>query len=68
MKVFGPYFIKVFAAMRTLGYAIFWSFDDANSALKDPPIQITRPSIVAINKLPPAAIMPSKTGGAVSLY
>ena len=64
----GPYFIKVFATMRTLGYAIFRSFDDANFAHDDPPIQIIRPSVVAISRLPSAAIMPSKTGGTVSLY
>ena len=64
----GPYLIKVFAAMRTLGYAIFRSFDDANFTHDDPPIQIIRPSVVAISRLPSAAIMPSKTGGAASLY
>lgn len=64
----GPYLIEVFAAIGTLGQTILRGFYNANRAHRDPPIQITRPSVVAINRLPSAAIMPSKTGGVVSLY
>lgn len=47
----GPYFVKVFVAVRTPGHEVLRGFDDTNYVHDDPPIQIARPFVVAINRL-----------------
>ena len=61
----GPYFVKVFITIRTLRQAIFRGFYNPNHAHGFPPIQTTRPSVVAFSKFPLAATIRSKTGSAV---